>query len=149
MRWLLNLTATADLVIVIGSRMRDSNAVRPAQTVALKAMDHDKQLLQGSEESESQVQGLVIINEQFTAMDSVCQLRLWGPSASILMTLCKKLNAPVKSDMRIIKHKWNSNAPRIFRSKEEIKSGAYFGYLPSKYWELIEENKIEEKSDDK
>lgn len=124
MRWLLNLTATADLVIAVGCRMRDVNAVRPAQAVALKAMDHDSQLLEGSEEWQPQVQGLCIINEQQTALDNICQMRLWGPSDHILKKLCSVLKVPVKTDHKMSKYRWKSHAPKVFATKEIIDSYA-------------------------
>ena len=34
---------------------------------------------------------------------------------------------------------WTTEAPTV----DDFLPGAYFGYTPSKYWELIEENEIE------
>lgn len=120
MRWLLNLEANADCVLVLGSRMRKSQSVRVAQTVAMKAIDHDRQIMEGSQEVEPEIQGLCIINEQYTSLDNICQVRLWGENETIMKKICKELKVSVTDKPKMAKFRWKSHVPPVFHSAEKI-----------------------------
>ena len=68
---MLNLAANPDMVIVIGNRLNNIHAMRVPQAMGMKALDHDMQILEGNEETELDVHGLVIMNEQYTTLDKI------------------------------------------------------------------------------
>lgn len=112
-KWMQDLCDSADMVITFGSRFKDINVARLAQTVALKALENDKQILEGNKPEEESL-GLIIINGKPTRYDEICQVRIWSPPELVLEKICKNLRLPVnKKVFNIGRAKWRSYVHKV------------------------------------
>lgn len=124
------------MVIAVGTRFKDINLARLGQSAALRSLEHDQHILEGKK-LQVNAEGLVIIDNQPTVFDDICQIRIWDESDAIIETVCKKLKIAIKKECKCITpgDKWNSFVHNTYRKKIDPEDIHCIGFLPKAYYD--------------